>query len=186
MQYVAMRYITVGGSFAGNTTAGINNTYDALGNSSESAIQIFTPLEMHHFYVNKNVFAPFGTSLLEGIRKIWKQLMMLEDAMVYWRLVNGVQRKVFKIDVGNLPEEKATEYVRKIRNSLRKQPFVPFDTNKDTMGNLNWTADILAQDENIWIPVRTNSSTSIETLPEVNNTGMIDSLNYLKNKIFLN
>jgi len=101
-------------------------------------------------------------------------------------LVNGVQRKVFKIDVGNLPEEKATEYVRKIRNSLRKQPFVPFDTNKDTMGNLNWTADILAQDENIWIPVRTNSSTSIETLPEVNNTGMIDSLNYLKNKIFLN
>jgi len=179
VQYVNMRFLTTGGSFAGDNSSAAQ--YFSNSTNKQNGRKL-TPLEMHHFYMSRSIFTPYGTSLLEGSRKIWKQLLMLEDALAYWRLVNGVQRKVFKIDIGTMPESKGLEYVRKIRNLFRKQPFV--DPEINTTSPTNWTSNILAQDENIWIPVRPNSGTSIDTLPEVENKGMVETLDYFMGKIY--
>ena len=76
--------------------------------------------QMAHFRILGNdKYAPYGTSVLEPARRIWRQLTLLEDAMMAYRIVRSPERRVFYIDVGNVPPEDVSNYVEQAKSALK-------------------------------------------------------------------
>ncbi len=176
------RHMASGGLYTNEVAMHVKDTeHSALVEENE---KFLTPLEMIHLAVNKGVFAPYGTSLLEGARKNWKQLLMMEDALAFWTIQKGVQRRVFFIDTGNLPPNKAEQVVRRIRDMVRKKPYVEPSAGDEFNDKSNWSFNILAQDEDLWIPIRPGSSTKVDTLPELMMPGLLENIKYVQDKVF--
>ena len=141
----------------------------------------FMPFELVHFNLISTIstFAPYGTSILEFARRHWRQLKLMEDAMVVYRITRAPERRVFNIDVGNLPPAQAEAFLERQRQKFRKRAFV----NQRT-GEIDWRANTLAPDEDFWIPMRNGQGTTIDSLPGAENLGEIDDVKYFKDKIF--
>ena len=88
----------------------------------------FENWQMAHFRVLGNdKYAPYGTSVLESARRIWRQLTLMEDAMMAYRIVRAPERRVFKIDVGGIPPEDIEQYMQKVQTQMkRKQHWLDF------------------------------------------------------------
>jgi hypothetical protein len=116
--------------------------------------------------------------MVEGGRRVWKQLMLMEDAMLIHRVMRAPEKRIFKIDVGNIPPNEVDNYMQKIINSSKKVPFVDERTGEY---NLKYNMQNLIED--YYMPVRGNDNgTSIDTLKGLE-YNMIDDLNYLKGKL---
>ena len=152
------------------------NPYNAVG---QSAKKEFENYEMAHFRLNSDSnFLPYGKSMVEGGRRVWKQLMLMEDAMLIHRVMRAPEKRIFKIDVGNIPPNEVDNYMQKIINSSKKVPFVDERTGEY---NLKYNMQNLIED--YYMPVRGNDNgTSIDTLKGLE-YNMIDDLNYLKGKM---
>ena len=122
---------------------------------------------------------PYGRSLLDSSRKLWKQLQLAEDAMLVYRITRAPERRVFYIEVGNLPDTDVKQYMGKVQNQIRKQPIVDVRT-----GNMTQKYDPENVTEDFWIPIRGDKSSKIETLPGAQNLGDIADIQYLQNKLF--
>jgi hypothetical protein len=150
-----------------------------LGAYGMTAKKEFENFEMAHFRLNSDSnFLPYGKSMLEGGRRIWKQLMLMEDAMLIHRVIRAPEKRIFKIDVGNIPPNEVDNYMQKIINSSKKVPFVDEKT-----GEYNLKYNMMNLMEDYYMPVRGNDNgTSIDTLKgmEYDMTGDLD---YLKNKM---
>jgi hypothetical protein len=135
--------------------------------------------EMAHFRLNNDSnFLPYGKSMLEGARRVWKQLMLMEDAMLIHRVMRAPEKRIFKIDVGNIPPNEVDNYMQKIINASKKVPFVDERT-----GEYNLKYNIQNLIEDFYMPVRGNDNgTAIDTLKGLE-YNMIDDINYLKNKL---
>lgn len=180
MRTLYNRHMASGGMYTGEVSIMPKDTDNA--SDIGEIEQVLAPIEMIHLSINKGVYAPYGTSILEGGRKTWKQLLMLEDADVYWSLREGTTRRVFYIDTGRMPPNKAEEYVRKIRTMFRKKPYV--EPQGDWQDPSNWSFNMLSQDEDFWIPLPTDSQTKIEQLPVGTNDSIKESIERLYNKLF--
>jgi hypothetical protein len=139
----------------------------------------FENYEVAHFRLNSDSnFLPYGKSMIEGGRRVWKQLMLMEDAMLIHRVMRAPEKRIFKIDVGNIPPNEVDNYMQKIINSSKKVPFVDERTGEY---NLKYNVQNLIED--YYMPVRGNDNgTSIDTLKGLE-YNMIDDINYLKNKL---
>jgi hypothetical protein len=139
----------------------------------------FENYEMAHFRLNSDSnFLPYGKSMIEGARRVWKQLMLMEDAMLIHRVMRAPEKRIFKIDVGNIPPNEVDNYMQKIINSSKKVPFVDERTGEY---NLKYNMQNLIED--YYMPVRGNDNgTSIDTLKGLE-YNMIDDINYLKGKL---
>ena len=85
--------------------------------------------EMAHFRMLSDTnFLPYGKSMIEGARRIWKQLSLMEDAMLIHRIMRAPEKRVFKIDIGNIPPQEVDNYMQKIINKMKKTPFVDKNT----------------------------------------------------------
>jgi len=124
-------------------------------------------------------YAPYGTSVLEPARRIWRQLTLLEDAMMAYRIVRSPERRVFKIDVGNIAPEDVEQYMEKVKTSLKRNQVIDPDT-----GRVDLRYNPMSIDEDFYIPVRGGQSSTIENLPGGAFTGDIDDVNYLRDKLF--
>jgi len=124
-------------------------------------------------------YAPYGTSVLEPARRIWRQLTLLEDAMMAYRIVRSPERRVFKIDVGNIAPEDVEQYMEKVKTSLKRNQVVDPDT-----GRVDLRYNPMSIDEDYYIPVRGGQSSDITNLPGGAFTGDIDDVNYLRDKLF--
>ena len=136
--------------------------------------------EMAHFRMLSDTnFLPYGKSMVEGARRIWKQLSLMEDAMLIHRIMRAPEKRVFKIDIGNIPPQEVDNYMQKIINKMKKTPFV----NKDTGDyNLKYTIQNLTED--FFLPVRgSDSGTTIDNLQGLEYAA-IEDIDYLKNKLF--
>jgi len=122
---------------------------------------------------------PYGRSILDSSRKLWKQLQLAEDAMLVYRITRAPERRVFYIEVGNLPDADVKQYMGKVQNQIRKQPIVDVRT-----GNMTQKYDPENVTEDYWIPIRGDKSSKIETLPGAANLGDIHDIEYLQNKLF--
>ena len=122
---------------------------------------------------------PYGRSLLDSSRKLWKQLQLAEDAMLVYRIVRAPERRIFYIEVGNLPDTDVKTYMGKVQNQIRKQPIIDVRT-----GNMTQKYDPENVTEDYWIPIRGDKSSRIETLPGAANLGDIQDIEYLQNKLF--
>jgi hypothetical protein len=139
----------------------------------------FENYEIAHFrlYSDSN-FLPYGKSMLEGGRRVWKQLTLMEDAMLIHRIMRAPEKRIFKVDVGNIPPTEVDNYMQKIINSSKKVPFLDQAT-----GEYNLKYNIQNLIEDYYMPVRgSDNGTSIDTLKGLE-YNMIDDINYLKGKM---
>jgi hypothetical protein len=152
------------------------NPLGAYGMSSKKEFENF---EVAHFRLNNDSnFLPYGKSMIEGGRRIWKQLSLMEDAMLIHRIIRAPEKRIFKIDVGNIPPNEVDNYMQKIINNSKKTPFVDERT-----GDYNLKYNIQNLMEDYYMPVRGNDNgTNIDTLKGMEYT-MIEDIDYLKNKL---
>ena len=123
---------------------------------------------------------PYGTSVLEKARRIWKQLLLSEDAMLVYRVTRAPERRVFKVFVGNIDDEDVQPYVNDIANRFKRASIIDPKT-----GQIDLKYNQLANDQDYFIPVRDESSpTPIDTLPGASNLDQIADIEYLQRKLF--
>lgn len=135
--------------------------------------------EVAHFrMLSDSNFLPYGRSMLEGARKEFQKLMMMEDAMLIHRIMRAPEKRIFKIDIGNIPPNEVDSFMEQIINKMKKIPHVDPNT-----GNYNLKFNLNNMLEDYYLPVRGGqSSTSIDTLPGMTFTGM-DDIDYIKHKM---
>jgi len=136
--------------------------------------------EMAHFRLLSDTnWLPYGKSMIENGRRLWKQLSLMEDAMLIHRIMRAPEKRVFKIDIGNIPPTEVDNYMQRIINKMKKVPFV----NKDT-GDYNLKYNMQNLTEDFYLPVRGgDSGTSIENLAGLEYAS-IEDIDYLKGKLF--
>ena len=136
--------------------------------------------EMAHFRLLSDTnFLPYGRSQLEGGRKIFKQLTLMEDAMLIHRIMRAPEKRVFKIDVGNIPPREVEQFMQRIINKMKKTPVIDQNT-----GEYNLKYNVESVTEDYFLPVRGgDSGTEIDTLPGLSNNDQIDDIEYLRNKL---
>ena len=141
----------------------------------------FENWQMAHFRILGNdKYAPYGTSVLEASRRIWRQLMLLEDAMMAYRVVRSPERRVFYIDVGGIPENEVESHMNRIVTQMKRNQVI-----SETTGRVDLRYNPMSVDEDYFIPVRgTSGGTKIESLPGGTYTGDIDDVKYLRDKLF--
>ena len=137
--------------------------------------------QMGHFRILGNdKFAPYGTSVLDGARRIWRQLTLLEDAVMAYRIVRSPDRRVFYIDVGGIPPEDVEQYMQRVMTQMKRNQIVNADT-----GQVDLRYNPFSVEEDYYIPVRGGTSgTKIDTVKSGQYTGDIDDVKYLRDKLF--
>ncbi len=140
----------------------------------------FENWQVAHFRVLGNdKYVPYGTSVLEPARRIWRQLTLLEDAMMAYRIVRSPERRVFYIDVGNIPAEDVEQYIEAVKTQMKRNQIVDQDS-----GRVDLRYNAMSIDEDYYIPTRAGQSSRIETLAGGQFTGDIEDVNYLRDKLF--
>jgi hypothetical protein len=146
--------------------------------SSNKKIE-FENFQIAHFRLaNDSNLLPYGKSMMESARKVWKQLTLMEDAMLIHRIMRAPEKRVFKVDIGNIPPNEVDNYMQKIINKMKKTPFMD-----DTTGDYNLKFNIQNLTEDFFMPVRGgDSGTNIESLPGMQYE-TTDDIEYLKNRM---
>ena len=146
--------------------------------NEEKIIYKLEPWQIVHFRIPSKKFHPYGGSLLDPGVKVFRRLQLLEDGMVIYRLARVPERRVFKIDCGNLPQSEANRQVQRIKDNYRTTQIL------DDKGNINRTASALSLTQDFFIPVREGGAgTSIETLSPGTALNNIDDIRYFRDQI---
>jgi len=140
----------------------------------------FQAWEVAHFrLLGDDRKLPYGTSMLDKIRRIWKQLLLAEDAMLIYRTSRAPERRVFKIFVGNMDDKDIESYVQKVANKFKRSPI-----SDPRNGQVDMRYNQMAVDQDYFVPVRDASQTMpIETLPGASNLGEIADIEYIQKKM---
>ena len=141
----------------------------------------FNVFEIAHFrLLGDDKYLPYGSSILNKVRRVFRQLVLAEDAMLTYRILRAGEKKVFKIDVGNIDEDDIEEYIFKVATKFKKTTNVYPDS-----GQIDYRFNILGNDEDYFLPVRNaNVQTGIETLPGATNLDAIQDIEYLRDNLF--
>ncbi len=140
----------------------------------------FQAWEVAHFrLLGDDRKLPYGTSMLDKVRRIWKQLLLAEDAMLIYRTSRAPERRVFKVFVGNMDDKDIEAYVQRVANKFKRDQVVD-----PANGQVDMRYNQMAVDQDYFIPVRDPSQTSpIETLPGAQNLGEIADIEYIQKKM---
>jgi hypothetical protein len=140
----------------------------------------FQSWEIAHFrLLGDDRKLPYGTSMLDKIRRIWKQLLLAEDAMLIYRTTRAPERRVFKVFVGNMDDKDIEPYVQRVANKFKRDQVV--DSRN---GQVDMRYNQMAVDQDYFIPVRDPAQTNpIETLPGAQNLGEIADIEYIQKKM---
>lgn len=162
--------------FAGGTYG-----YYHVPNSADNSNGIFFDnYEMAHFRLVADVnYLPYGRSYLEPARKLFKQYVLMEDAMLIHRIVRAPEKRVYYLDIGNIPPNEVDNFMEKTTTNLKRTPYIDQSTGDY---NLKYNMQNLLED--FYIPVRgNNSSTKIDTIKGLQYDG-IEDVEYLRDKLF--
>lgn len=134
----------------------------------------------HMRILGNDLFLPYGTSILEPARRVWRQLVMMEDSMLVYRVVRSPERRVFYIDVGNVAPNDVPSFMEAVKQTMRSKDVV----NRQD-GRMDQRFNPLSIDEDYFIPVRGGQTgTKIETLAGGQNATAVDDVKYLQQKLF--
>jgi hypothetical protein len=126
-------------------------------------------------------FWPFGQSVLENIFKVYKQKELLEDAVLIYRVQRAPERRMFKIDVGNMPSHLAMAFVERIKNEIHQRRIPSVHGGGSVV---DATYNPLSMNEDYFFPVTADGrGSSVEVLPGGQNLGEIDDLRYFNNRL---
>jgi hypothetical protein len=164
---------------------GIVDGYEGSGYQSVNLVDNYNAIyfdnyEIAHFRLLSDVnYLPYGRSYLEPGRKVWKQLMLMEDAFMIHRIVRAPEKRVFYINVGNIPPNEIETFMQQTINKMKKTPYIDPQT-----GQYNLKYNIQNMLEDFYIPVKGNdTSTKIDTTKGLEYAGMEDII-YLRDKLF--
>ena len=150
------------------------------GNSNNSKAIYFDNYEIAHFRLLSDVnYLPYGRSYVEPARKLFKQYVLAEDAMLVHRIVRAPEKRIFYINVGAIPPAEIENFMQKTISKMKRTPYIDQNT-----GDYNLKYNMQNMLEDFYIPVRGNdASTKIETTPGLNYDGITD-VEYLRDKLF--
>ena len=142
--------------------------------------QEYDDFEIAHFRLHSDTnWLPYGKSMVENGRRLWKQLSLMEDAMLIHRIMRAPEKRVFKIDIGTIPPNEVDNYMQRIINKMKKVPFLDKNT-----GDYNLKYNMQNLTEDFYLPVRGgDSGTSIDNIGGLEYTS-IEDIDYLKAKLF--
>ena len=153
------------------------NSYNIMGKAREGVEFDFYQVAHFRLMADSN-FLPYGRSMLEPARKTWKQLTLMEDAMMIHRIMRAPEKRIFKIDVGNIPPGEVDQHMRNIIDQMKKVPYIDQNT-----GDYNLKFNMQNMLEDYYLPVRGGQSgTEIDSLSGME-FGGIDDIEYLKNRM---
>jgi hypothetical protein len=140
----------------------------------------FQSWEIAHFrLLGDDRKLPYGTSMLEKARRIWKQLLLSEDAMLIYRTSRAPERRMFKVFVGNMNDDDVEAYVNRVANKFKREQVVDSKT-----GNVDMRFNQMAVDQDYFIPVRDPAAPDpITTLPGATNLSEIADIEYIQKKL---
>jgi hypothetical protein len=140
----------------------------------------FQTWEIGHFrLLGDDRKLPYGTSMLEKARRIWKQLLLSEDAMLIYRTSRAPERRIFKVFVGNMNDDDVEAYVQRVANKFKREQIVDSKT-----GNVDMRFNQMAVDQDYFVPVRDPAAPSpIDTLPGATNLSEIADIEYIQKKL---
>jgi hypothetical protein len=129
-----------------------------------------------------DVFWPFGRSILEQIYKVYKQKELLEDAILIYRVSRAPERRIFKIDVGNMPSHLAMQFVERVKNEMHQRRIPTITGGGQNMMDSSYNP--LSINEDYFFPQGADGrGSSVDTLQGGSNLGEIDDLKYFNNKM---
>ena len=142
-------------------------------------VEEYDNYEIAHFrLLNDTNFLPYGRSLLEPARKVWKQLTLMEDAMLIHRIMRAPDKRIFKIDIGNIPPNEVDTFMEAMVNKMKKVPFIDENT-----GDYNLKYNMQNILEDFYLPVRgQENGTDIQTTPGLQMDAIPD-IEYLQNRM---
>jgi hypothetical protein len=169
-----------GGAGGGTGNGGVGNSRftQAMNESCIDARHVV------HLSLNEGLdyFWPFGQSILENIFKVFKQKELLEDSVLIYRVQRAPERRIFKIDVGNMPSHMAMQFVERVKNEMHQRR-IPTNTGGGA-NMMDASYNPLSINEDYFFPVSADSRGSdVTTLPGGANLGEIDDLKYFNNKM---
>jgi len=130
---------------------------------------------------------PFGQSILEVIFRVFKQKELLEDAILIYRVARAPERRIFKIDVGNMPSHLAMQFVERVKNEVHQRRIPSYTGGGDPGAGrhiMDSSYNPLSINEDYYFPQTPDGrGSSVETLPGGSNLGEIDDLKYFNNKM---
>jgi hypothetical protein len=136
--------------------------------------------EIGHFrLLNDMNFLPYGKSMIEPARKTYKQLTLMEDAMLIHRIMRAPEKRIYKIDIGNIPPNEVDTYMQRVINQMKKTPYID-----QTTGQYNLRFNMANMMEDVYLPVRGGQSgTEIDSMSGME-WGGIEDVDYLKHRMF--
>ena len=123
-------------------------------------------------------YYPYGKGVLAYAVRIFKSLMMMEDAMLIYRIQRAPERRAFYLETGNLPQSKVEAFVERIKAKFKKQPMWNAGTN-----SIDYQYNPLTVEEDFFIPIRNGHGTKIDVLPGAQNLGETDDVKYFRDKL---
>jgi len=133
-----------------------------------------------HFRLHTSdpAFYPYGKSIAASCHRTFRSLRMMEDAMMIYRLSRAPERRIFYIDTGNLPTQKAEMFIERIKEKFRKEKFY-----NNTQNTVDARFNPISVDEDYFIATRNCAGTKIDNLMGAKNLGEVDDVKYFRNKL---
>jgi hypothetical protein len=158
----------------------IKDMYDGGGTLGEIPKNQLSYCSWDQYSENAETGEIYVLSYLEPVKKVWRQLQLLEEAVIIYRIVRAPERRVFKIATGNMPKAQAEAYVQKLMRTYRQKKLYNTST-----GEIDGQNNILAMLEDYWFTQPADGNTSeIDTLQGGENLGEITDLNYFLEKLY--
>jgi hypothetical protein len=139
----------------------------------------FENYEIAHFRLLTDAnYLPYGRAYIEPARKTYKQYVLMKDAMLLHRITRAPEKRVFYVDIGNLPPNEVDGYMERLKNKMKKTPFIDQNT-----GDYNLRYNMMNVMEDFYIPQRgTNSNTKIDTIKGLEYNA-IEDVNFLRDEM---
>jgi Bacteriophage T4-like portal protein (Gp20) len=156
----------------------VNRSKTKISSNSQKELE---KLKKKDLFIMKVGEGPYGKSILEDAYRSWKQMVLLEDAVVIYRIVRAPERRVFYIDIGKMPAHKGETYLERVKNKMRQRQIVDTET-----GNVASTYNPASMQEDFFIASSGEGRSSrVETLPGGDNLGRIEDLQFFNKKLAL-
>lgn len=134
---------------------------------------------VHFRLLGNDAYLPYGSSVLEPARRIWRQLILIEDAMLVYRIVRSPERRVFHIEIANTPPEQVDTFIEQVKTQMKRNTIVDSQT-----GRVDLRYNPLSVEEDYFLPKRGEQKSIIDTLTGGQFTGDIEDVQYIQSKMF--
>jgi hypothetical protein len=134
---------------------------------------------IHFRLLGNDAYLPYGSSVLEPARRIWRQLILIEDAMLVYRIVRSPERRVFHIEIANTPPDQVDTFIEQVKTQMKRNTIVDSAT-----GRVDLRYNPLSVEEDYFLPKRGEQKSQIDTLSGGQFTGDIEDVQYIQSKMF--